>query len=52
MPDYPRIKGIELDGNAYADILMVLEFIHNFGDALGFGKITSVHALFKDFCEK
>ncbi|XP_052093543.1 bromodomain adjacent to zinc finger domain protein 2B-like isoform X5 [Mytilus californianus] len=36
LPEYPRIKGIELDGNAFADILMVLEFLHNFSDALGF----------------
>ncbi|XP_076092081.1 bromodomain adjacent to zinc finger domain protein 2A-like isoform X8 [Mytilus galloprovincialis] len=36
LPEYPRIKGIELNGTAFADILMVLEFLHNFSDALGF----------------
>lgn len=35
MPDLPRIEGLCLPGKAFADALMVIEFMHNFGKALG-----------------
>ena len=38
MPDYPKIEGCVLDGDAFADCLMTLEFLHNFASALGFGE--------------
>ncbi|KAK3579708.1 hypothetical protein CHS0354_025743 [Potamilus streckersoni] len=40
MPEFPRLEGVRLQGAAYADILMVLEFLHNFADALGYDKTT------------
>ncbi|XP_060070967.1 bromodomain adjacent to zinc finger domain protein 2B-like [Ylistrum balloti] len=36
LPEFPRIPGIQTDSAAFADILMVLEFLHNFADALGY----------------
>lgn len=38
LPDYPRIPGLRLSGVAFADCLLVFEFLHNFGETLGFGK--------------
>lgn len=39
LPDIQRIPGLKLTGQALADLLMVFEFLHNFGETLGFGKI-------------
>ncbi|CAG9853570.1 unnamed protein product [Phyllotreta striolata] len=36
LPDLERIPGLKLSGKAFADILMVFEFLHNFGETLGF----------------
>lgn len=36
LPDIPRIPGLQLSGEAYANLLMVFEFIHNFGNTLSF----------------
>ena len=38
------MTGCRLPGQAMADLLMVFEFLHNFGETLGFGKysITSL----------
>lgn len=36
LPLLERINGVRLPGKAFADILMVYEFIHNFGETLGF----------------
>ncbi|XP_063919473.1 bromodomain adjacent to zinc finger domain protein 2B-like isoform X4 [Zophobas morio] len=36
LPEYERIPGLKLPGKAFADILMVFEFLHNFGETLGF----------------
>ncbi|XP_052805441.1 bromodomain adjacent to zinc finger domain protein 2B-like isoform X3 [Mya arenaria] len=36
LPDIPRIPGNHLDGEAFADCLMSLEFMHNFAKPLGF----------------
>lgn len=36
LPEYSRISGLKLSGKAFADILMVFEFLHNFGETLGF----------------
>ncbi|KAK9884034.1 hypothetical protein WA026_004967 [Henosepilachna vigintioctopunctata] len=36
LPEFERICGLKLSGQAYANILMVFEFLHNFGETLGF----------------
>jgi len=38
LPHMDRIAGVRVAGKAFADCLMVLEFVHNFSSALGFGK--------------
>lgn len=38
LPQLKRIAGCRLPGQAMADLLMVFEFLHNFGETLGFGK--------------
>lgn len=38
LPDFERLPGLKLTGQALADLLMVFEFLHNFGETLGFGK--------------
>ena len=40
IPDLDRIAGNRLPGQAMADLLMVFEFLHNFGETLGFGKYS------------
>ncbi|XP_070170214.1 bromodomain adjacent to zinc finger domain protein 2B isoform X10 [Polyergus mexicanus] len=36
LPELKRIPGLKLSGQAFADIVMVFEFLHNFGETLGF----------------
>lgn len=36
LPTLNRIPGLKLPGKAFADTLMVFEFLHNFGETLGF----------------
>ncbi|XP_049882484.1 bromodomain adjacent to zinc finger domain protein 2B-like isoform X4 [Pectinophora gossypiella] len=36
LPALSRIPGLKLPGQAFADLLQVYEFIHNFGQTLGF----------------
>ncbi|XP_064644828.1 bromodomain adjacent to zinc finger domain protein 2B-like isoform X4 [Lineus longissimus] len=36
VPELKRIKGVKLAGEALADAMMVIEFLNNFGIALGF----------------
>lgn len=38
LPELERIPGLKLTGQALSDLLMVFEFLHNFGETLGFGK--------------
>lgn len=38
LPEVKRIPGLKLSGQAFADIVMVFEFLHNFGETLGFGE--------------
>lgn len=38
IPPIPRIGGLKLTGQGFADLLMSFEFLHNFGETLGFGK--------------
>lgn len=38
LPTLQRLNGLKLSGPALADLLMVFEFLHNFGETLGFGK--------------
>lgn len=37
LPTVNRIPGVKLCGKAFADTLMAFEFLHNFGETLGFG---------------
>lgn len=37
LPALERLPGLKLTGKALADLLMVFEFLHNFGETLGFG---------------
>lgn len=41
LPELERIPGLKLAGQALADLLMVYEFLHNFGETLGFGEFKS-----------
>ncbi|XP_063851333.1 bromodomain adjacent to zinc finger domain protein 2B-like isoform X2 [Scylla paramamosain] len=36
LPDAPRLQGLRLPPEAFGNILMVFEFLHNFGETLGF----------------
>ena len=36
LPNLKRIPGLRLSGEAFANTLMVYEFLHNFGEILGF----------------
>ncbi|XP_063700071.1 bromodomain adjacent to zinc finger domain protein 2B [Culicoides brevitarsis] len=36
LPTLPRLAGLKLAGQALADLLMVFEFLHAFGETLGF----------------
>ena len=36
MAELKRIPGLRLSGEAFANLLMIYEFLHNFGDCLGF----------------
>lgn len=36
LPEFTRIPRIKLPGKAFGDVLMVFEFLHNFGETLGF----------------
>jgi len=38
LPELDRIDGLKLSGQGLADLLMVFEFLHNFGETLGFGE--------------
>jgi hypothetical protein len=38
LPTLNRIPGLKLSGQAFADTVMVFEFLHNFGETLGFGE--------------
>ena len=38
LPELKRIPNLKLSGEAFANTLMVYEFLHNFGETLGFGK--------------
>lgn len=39
LPAIHRLPGLKLTGQALADLLLVYEFLHNFGETLGFGSI-------------
>lgn len=38
VPELKRLVGCRIPGQAMADLLMVFEFLHNFGETLGFGE--------------
>lgn len=41
LPELARVLGLQIPGGAFADLLMVQEFVHNFGEALDLGKNLS-----------
>lgn len=41
-PALERLPGLKLTGKALSDLLMVFEFLHNFGETLGFGMCPNV----------
>ena len=41
LPELARVLGLQTPGGAFADLLMVQEFVHNFGEALDLGKDLS-----------
>lgn len=45
LPKLNRIPGLKLSGQAFADIVMVFEFLHNFGETLGFGESLSLTSI-------
>merc|ERR1712158_275623 len=36
LPKLERISGLRLSGEAFANVLIIYEFLHNFGETLGF----------------
>ena len=38
LPALARVMGLKIPGGAFADLLMVQEFVHNFSEALDLGK--------------
>jgi len=46
LPEFDRIPGVRLSGKAFADCLMVVEFVHNFASILGFGNSSYTLLLF------
>lgn len=47
LPELKRIPGLKLSGQAFADIVMVFEFLHNFGETLGFGESVFLSIAFE-----
>ncbi|XP_054280397.1 bromodomain adjacent to zinc finger domain protein 2B isoform X2 [Macrosteles quadrilineatus] len=47
LPELNRIPGLRLSGQAFSDTLMVFEFLHNFGETLGFdmGSLPTLNSL-------
>ena len=41
LPELHPLPGVRVSGCAFASCLMVVEFMHNFGAALGFGKYSN-----------
>jgi hypothetical protein len=39
LPELTRMPNLHLPGAAFANIMMVFEFLHLFGETLGFGKL-------------
>lgn len=44
-PELMRLPGLKLTGHALSDLLMVFEFLHNFGETLGFGKLQCLFSI-------
>ena len=40
LPEYKHVQGVRLAGSAFADALMVVEFLNTFGSALDLGKLS------------
>lgn len=49
LPKLERVSGLQLSGQPFLDILMVFEFLHTFGETLGFGKCM-IHSVPLYFC--
>jgi len=50
LPEAVRLPGVRVSGSAYASCLMVVEFLQNFGAALGFGKYSNMMYLGGRLC--
>ena len=46
LAEFKRLDGMRLSGEAFANILMVYEFLHNFGHRLGFGKYFHIFYIY------
>lgn len=51
LPDVPRLEGLRLPPEAFGNILMVFEFLHTFGETLGFGKCICFMYVFYFECD-
>ncbi|KHJ49020.1 Bromodomain protein [Trichuris suis] len=38
LPEFPRVQNLQLDGGAFADLLLVMHFLATFGDVLKIGR--------------
>lgn len=47
LPELQRLPGLKLTGQALSDLLMVFEFLHNFGETLGFGEFCAGISILK-----
>ncbi|KAL7641995.1 UNVERIFIED_CONTAM: hypothetical protein RMT77_007869 [Armadillidium vulgare] len=47
LPDIPPVAGMRLPPEAFGNVLMIFEFLHNFGETLGFDmeSLPSLHSL-------
>lgn len=45
LPTLERIPGLQLSGQTFGELLMVHEFLNNFGETLGFGEYQNPHII-------
>ncbi|KAJ6644557.1 Bromodomain adjacent to zinc finger domain protein 2B, partial [Pseudolycoriella hygida] len=52
LPELQRLSGLKLTGQALSDLLMVFEFLHNFGETLGFDmdSLPTLQSLHQALC--
>ena len=47
LPNFERIPNMCLSGEAFANCMMIYEFLNNFGEPLGFGKFCEIPLLMR-----